>query len=148
MSPEVDSTQAFGKRTHVAGGVNYYRLNQPIIHRMLIDVGKRSIDIGVIGLNVAANVQHHRTVTGITYVELSRRLADLGREIAVQGLRNIEAAERRVDVDDLVALAFALDVPVDSLLGPNRDVLALLNRRRRSRKAIDKLMKGTDHGDN
>ena len=96
-------------------------------------------------MNLAANVQHHRTVAGITYVELSRRLADLGRSIPELGLRRLEAGKRRVDVDELVALAFALDVAVDSLLGPNRDVLALLNRRRRSRKAVYRLMQGTDH---
>jgi transcriptional regulator with XRE-family HTH domain len=53
----------------------------------------------------------------LTYVELSGRLTDVGRPIPVLGLRRIERGERRVDVDDLLALATALRVaPIDLLV--------------------------------
>lgn len=52
------------------------------------------------------------------YAELSRKLAEMGRDIPPLGLRRIESGERRVDVDDLVALALALEVSVLVLLLP------------------------------
>lgn len=53
-----------------------------------------------------------------TFAELSKRLKDIGRPIPVLGLRRIEMGQRRVDVDDLMALALALDVPPVLLLLP------------------------------
>jgi transcriptional regulator with XRE-family HTH domain len=55
----------------------------------------------------------------LTYAELARRTGDAGRPIPVLGVRRIEAGERRVDVDDLMALAAALDVPPATLLMPD-----------------------------
>jgi transcriptional regulator with XRE-family HTH domain len=49
---------------------------------------------------------------------LSRRLDEAGRPIPALGLRRIENGERRVDVDDLAALAFALGVNPNALLFP------------------------------
>lgn len=49
---------------------------------------------------------------------MSRQLAEIGREIPPLGLRRIESGERRVDVDDLVALAFVFDVSPLALLLP------------------------------
>lgn len=54
----------------------------------------------------------------MVYAELSRKLAEMGREIPPLGLRRIETGERRVDVDDLVALALALDLSPLALLLP------------------------------
>ncbi|MCV7101524.1 helix-turn-helix transcriptional regulator [Mycobacterium palustre] len=59
-----------------------------------------------------------REERGLPYAELSRRLADIGREIPPLGLRRIESGERRVDADDLMALAVALGVSPISLLMP------------------------------
>lgn len=51
--------------------------------------------------------------------ELSARLTKLGRPILPSGITKIEQGKRRVDVDDLVALAVALKVtPTRLLLGP------------------------------
>ena len=63
------------------------------------------------------NVKRFREDQKLTYVELSDRLTGLGRPIPVLGLRRIERGERRVDVDDLMALADALQVmPADLLI--------------------------------
>lgn len=64
-----------------------------------------------------ANIKRIREGQKITYVELSERLDERGRLIPVLGLRRIERGERKVDVDDLLALADALNVaPVDLLV--------------------------------
>jgi len=52
----------------------------------------------------------------MSYAELSRRLTEQGRPIAALGLRRIEAGERRVDADDLVALASVLEVDPGKML--------------------------------
>lgn len=55
----------------------------------------------------------------LSYVDLSRRLDDVGRPIPPLGLRRIEAGDRRIDVDDLAALALALEVSPLAILLPN-----------------------------
>ncbi|WP_018762412.1 helix-turn-helix domain-containing protein [Arthrobacter sp. 135MFCol5.1] len=55
---------------------------------------------------------------GMQYKELAERLVQIGRPIPALGLRRIEAGERRVDADDLVALAVAFGVSPLSLLLP------------------------------
>jgi transcriptional regulator with XRE-family HTH domain len=52
------------------------------------------------------------------YQELAERLEKVGRPIPVLGLRRIESEERRVDADDLVALAIVLGVSPVTLLMP------------------------------
>jgi transcriptional regulator with XRE-family HTH domain len=73
--------------------------------------------LGPAGEVLARNIQRIREGQRLTFVALSERLAAAGRPIAVLGLRRIERGERRVDVDDLLALAHALGVaPVDLLV--------------------------------
>ena len=72
------------------------------------------------GNNVTRTVRKFRQARDLGYAELSRMLAELGRKIPPLGLRRIEAGERRVDVDDLMALAMALDVAPVALLLPSR----------------------------
>jgi transcriptional regulator with XRE-family HTH domain len=68
------------------------------------------------------NIKRIREGQRITYVELAERLESVGRTIPVLGLRRIERGERRVDVDDLLALAYALGVPpVDLLVSGDLD---------------------------
>jgi transcriptional regulator with XRE-family HTH domain len=81
--------------------------------------GKKS-DLGPIGINVTHTVRRFREARRLGYAELSRKLADMGRDIPPLGLRRIESGERRVDADDLVALAVALDVSPLALLLPTR----------------------------
>ncbi|WFE46277.1 helix-turn-helix transcriptional regulator [Verrucosispora sp. WMMD1129] len=77
--------------------------------------------LGPTGHRVRENIQRIRTERRLTYRELSDRLADLGRSIPTLGLSRIENGTRRVDADDLVALAIALDVSPLALLMPAQD---------------------------
>lgn len=54
----------------------------------------------------------------MTQVVLAQKLDALGRRIPPQGLARLEAGERRVDVDDVLVLALALGVSVETLLAP------------------------------
>ncbi len=83
---------------------------------------KRNVNrVGDTGIQVAENVKRLRG--GGTYKELSKDLANLGREITVLGLRRIESGERKVDVDDLMALAIVFGVsPLTLLLPPGGSV--------------------------
>lgn len=55
---------------------------------------------------------------GWGYARLSRELTKAGRDIPPLGLGRIEAGTRRVDVDDLTALAAVFGVSPSTLLQP------------------------------
>lgn len=90
------------------------------------------IELGPTGRTVAANVKRLRGERGMTLRALSAALREAGRPLSADALNKIEnGAEdtgpgkggepkpvRRVDVDDLMALAVVLDVPVITLLIP------------------------------
>ncbi len=82
--------------------------------------GKKS-DLGPIGENVAQTVRRFREMRRFGYADLSRKMAQYGREIPPLGLRRIESGERRVDADDLAAIAVALNVSPLALLLPMED---------------------------
>jgi transcriptional regulator with XRE-family HTH domain len=68
---------------------------------------------------VAANITRLRKSQSLTMRGLCDRMRDVGRPILPPGLNKMEHGGRRVDVDDLVALALALDVsPAQLLLAP------------------------------
>lgn len=75
--------------------------------------------LGPSGKAVAANVERLRREKNLTFAALSEQLGVLGRPIPPLGLRKIVAETRRVDADDLAALAVALTVSPASLLMPN-----------------------------
>ncbi|MFE5788950.1 MULTISPECIES: helix-turn-helix domain-containing protein [Rhodococcus erythropolis group] len=79
---------------------------------------KNANALGVSGRTAADNVKRIRTAKNLTYADLSRRLTELDRPIATLGLSRIESYERRIDVDDLIALSIALDVSPNTLLTP------------------------------
>lgn len=72
--------------------------------------------MGPAGERVAENVKRLRGRTA--YRELSAELERFGRPILPSGLLKLERGQRRVDVDDLIALALALDVSPVTLLMP------------------------------
>jgi transcriptional regulator with XRE-family HTH domain len=72
--------------------------------------------LGPTGETVRKNVIRLRG--GMQYKDLAERLVAIGRPIPALGLRRIEAGERRVDADDLVALAVAFGVSPLTILLP------------------------------
>ncbi|SDH75333.1 helix-turn-helix domain-containing protein [Agrococcus jejuensis] len=78
----------------------------------------RGNDIGPAGKTVGDRVRRVRESLEWTQHDLSRVLTDRGRPIPVSSIGRIESGQRKVDVDDLLALALALDVSPLSLLLP------------------------------
>lgn len=70
------------------------------------------------GQHVRENVARLRKAHGWTTYELAGRLADAGRPIPQSGISRIESGTRRVDVDDLTALAVVFGVAPAALLVP------------------------------
>ena len=64
----------------------------------------------------AVNVRQVRGERRLTLDDVRDRLTELGRPILKTGLSKIETGERRVDVDDLLALALALETTPNRLL--------------------------------
>src|SRR4051812_4283905 len=75
--------------------------------------------LGPTALRVAANVKRLRGERGMDLKALSVRLTELGQSIGVAQLSKLERAERRVDTDELVALALALEISPNLLLLPH-----------------------------
>jgi transcriptional regulator with XRE-family HTH domain len=67
---------------------------------------------------VRQNLAELRDARRVHLRALAGRLAKIGHPILASGLSKIETGSRRVDVDDLLALAVALDVSPNRLLLP------------------------------
>jgi transcriptional regulator with XRE-family HTH domain len=76
------------------------------------------VPLGPVGGYVIQNLTEIRAARRLTYKQLADQLEQLGRPIPTLGLSRIEKGNRRVDVDDLVALAIALGVNPNALLLP------------------------------
>jgi len=76
-------------------------------------------ELGFTTRAVSENVKKHRERNGYGYARLSRELTKLGRDIPSLGLSRIESGDRRVDVDDLMALALVFGVSPIRLLMPD-----------------------------
>ncbi len=77
---------------------------------------------------VAANLKAVRRRRGLTVRQLSERLKELGAPILPSGITKIEQGDRRVDVNDLMALAAALNISPARLLLPDvgeRDLIQI-----------------------
>ncbi len=75
--------------------------------------------LGPTGEAVRANIHRRREDQNLSYAQLSRRLkTETGRSIPELGIRRIEEGNRRVDTDDLVALAVVLKTSPATLLMP------------------------------
>src|ERR1700685_481655 len=72
--------------------------------------------LGPTGERLATRLKQLRHERGLTLSGLASKLNDLGRPILVSALSKIEKGQRRVDADDLLALAAALDVSPHELL--------------------------------
>ncbi|MEU3287807.1 helix-turn-helix domain-containing protein [Streptomyces longwoodensis] len=74
--------------------------------------------LGPSGERLRLNIARVREARGMSKKDLSEKVAALGRPIPPLGISRLEAGTRRVDVDDLIALALALRVSVNALLLP------------------------------
>lgn len=81
-------------------------------------MGTRRVELGSTGKVVARNLARYRKREGLTLRELSSRLAETDRPMAHNTISEIEREARRTDVDDLMALAWALNVSPTALLMP------------------------------
>jgi 8-oxo-dGTP diphosphatase len=77
-----------------------------------------SLQFGSIGRRVAKNLEELRRHRRLTQADLSGLLKRLGRPMSPETLSKMERPSRRIDVDDLVALAVALDTTPNRLLLP------------------------------
>lgn len=77
---------------------------------------QRGSDIDSTGRAVASQLRRVRESRGLDLRSLAERLRVNGRYISASALSKIENEARRVDVDDLLALAVALDASPLSLL--------------------------------
>ena len=82
-------------------------------------MGTNAVQHGPTAATVAANVKRLREQQNLGLRALAQRLADVGRPLTHTALDKIERGTRRVDVDDLMALAAALDVSPATLLMPD-----------------------------
>ena len=83
------------------------------------------LGLGPTGRIVASRIAEIREARQMTFATLASKLAELGHPIPTLGLRRIESRARRVNVDDLVAIAVALDVSPQALLMPEYDTAIL-----------------------
>lgn len=67
---------------------------------------------------VVENVKRLRADRRWSLAEMSEKMKEVGRPMLSSGLHRLEQGKRRIDADDLVALAAALDVSPISLLMP------------------------------
>ncbi len=84
------------------------------------DKTKTGRQLGETGETVRRNIRWIRDIRGLSGAELSHELSVWERQIPVLGIQRIEAGTRRVDVDDLVAIAAVLGVSPATLLMPLR----------------------------
>lgn len=73
--------------------------------------------MGRIGKKVIDNLNRIRKDRGLTLVQLSERTEETGRKLSMSALSLIATGKRRVDVDDLWALAVALQTTPYDLMG-------------------------------
>ena len=76
----------------------------------------RSLEIGAAGIRAARTIEILRTERGLSQRELAARVTALGRPMSNTMLSRIELVKRRCDIDDLVAIAEALQVSPLALL--------------------------------
>ena len=87
----------------------------------------KSLPAGHAGRNVAANVERLRTARRLSLRDLSERLGSAGHPMLTSTVHAIVQGKRRIDADDLVALAGALGVTPADLLQPDATATAELH---------------------
>lgn len=86
-------------------------------HYRITRMGKHAITMGPVGRIVATRLVTQRCDLGMTQRELSEAVSQNGRRLGRQAIIEIETGRRRVDVDDLSALAAVLQTTTAYLMG-------------------------------
>jgi transcriptional regulator with XRE-family HTH domain len=82
-------------------------------------MGTNAVQRDATAETVSANVKRLRTEQNLGLRGLSNKLGEVGRPLGHSAVDQIEKGRRRVDVDDLMALATALGVSPITLLMPD-----------------------------
>jgi len=77
----------------------------------------RRVEIGSVGEQTRRNLHEIRRRQGLTLRQLAERMAESERPHPHNTISEIERGARRIDVDDLAALATALGITPGELLG-------------------------------
>lgn len=80
---------------------------------------------GITNKHVAANIRAARQAIGMDLQTLSRALGAAGRKLSTSGISKVENGDRRVDVDDLTAIAYVLRTTPAHLLTPPEEATTL-----------------------
>jgi transcriptional regulator with XRE-family HTH domain len=89
------------------------------LRRIVFNMGTNAVQRDATAETVSANVKGLRTKQNLGLRGLSKKLGEVGRPLGHSAVDQIEKGTRRVDVDDLMALALALGVSPVTLLMPN-----------------------------
>lgn len=73
---------------------------------------------GTSNMHVAANIRAARHAIGMDLRAMSEGLQTTGRKLSTSGISKVENGDRRVDVDDLTAIAYLLRTTPAELLTP------------------------------
>lgn len=84
---------------------------------------------GATSARITGNLRRARKRQGVSTYTLSDRLTSIGWPIQQSGITRIERGERRVDADDLVALAICLDVSPNRLFLPDIPLISTEGQR-------------------
>jgi transcriptional regulator with XRE-family HTH domain len=88
------------------------------LRRIVVNMGTNAVQRDATAETVSANVERLRKDQNLGLRGLAAKLAEVGRPLGHSAVDQIEKGRRRVDVDDLMALAAALDVSPATLLMP------------------------------
>ena len=77
---------------------------------------RRKNDLGPSGQRAGRNLQNLREERRFSQKDLAAAVERLGRPMIMQIVSKTEAGERRLDIDDLIAFAVALDTSPNRLL--------------------------------
>jgi transcriptional regulator with XRE-family HTH domain len=88
------------------------------LRRIVVNMGTNAVQRDATAETVSANVKRLRKGQNLGLRSLSNKLGEVGRPLGHSAVDQIEKGTRRVDVDDLMALAAALGVSPITLLMP------------------------------
>jgi transcriptional regulator with XRE-family HTH domain len=88
------------------------------LRRIVVNMGTNAVQRDATAAAVSANVRRLRKDKNLGLRGLANKLGEVGRPLGHSAVDQIEKGTRRVDVDDLMALASALGVSPCTLLMP------------------------------